>query len=172
MIAAPAVLSALDKNGDGKLTAEEFGTTKELMRWDPLLCALDANHNGEISASEIRDAERELEQLEQNRDGVLEGPEFVPDYVNAAVLRVFARLDLNHDGRIEAQEWKGSAGDPFRSLLTAADTDSDGDITVVEITNEIFHRADNDRDGIVTRWEMDAAMRSGALGPFFRPAGL
>lgn len=168
MIAAPAILASLDKNGDGKLTAEEVGTTRVLMRSDPLLRALDANHDGEISPSEIRDAEPELEQLDRGHKGVLEGPDSVPDYVTAAALRVSARLDLNHDGRIEAREWEGMAGDPFRGLLAAADTDSDGDVTLEELTNEIFHRADRDRDGIVTREEMDAAMRSGALGPFFR----
>jgi protein O-mannosyl-transferase len=171
MIAAPAVLSSLDKNGDGKLTAEECGTTSELMRSDPLLRALDANHDGQISASEIHDAERELEKLEQDHNGVLEGRELIPDYVAAAALRVFARLDLDHDGRIEANEWAGAAGDPFRSLLRAADADRDSDVTLEELTAEIFRRADQNRDGIVTREEMDAAIRSGALGPFFRAGG-
>ena len=171
MIAAPAVLLSLDRNGDGKLTADECGTTSDLMRSDPLLRALDANHNGEISASEIHDAERELEELEQDHNGVLEALELVPDYVTAAVLRVFARLDLNHNGRIEASECAGAAGDPFRSLLSAADTDRDNDVTLEELTVEIFHRADQNRDGIVTREEMEAAMRSGAFGPFFRAGG-
>jgi hypothetical protein len=76
MIAAPAVLLALDQNGDGKLSAVEcranLGDVSRLspsqlcaacmqfMRSSPSLSALDADDNGEISAREIRDAEQEL----------------------------------------------------------------------------------------------------------------
>jgi len=164
MLAASAALLTLDKNGDGKLTAEECGVDRAIMRSDALLRALDVNHDGEISASEIHDAERELAQLDRNRDGVLDITELVPDYVTAAVLHLMARLDLNRNGQIDANEWP-AAGDPLRSLLTAADIDGDGVVTLEELTNEIFYRADRDKDGIVTREEMDAAMRSGLANP-------
>lgn len=184
IIAAPAVLLSLDKNGDGKLTVEEcIGDLGEISRKSPdeaqqmrlrfmrssqLLLALDANRDGEISAIEIRNAEHELDRLDSNRNGSLETPEMVPDYVISAVLGLMKRLDVNHDGRIEAHEF---GGEPLRSLLTAADIDRDGNVTLEELTNEIVHRAVHDKDGIVTQDELDAVMRSVALAPADRRPG-
>ncbi|MGD0868521.1 MAG: tetratricopeptide repeat protein [Bryobacteraceae bacterium] len=178
---APAALATLDKNGDGKLSAEECGAhfgdeahlsaaflqraRKEFMRSQPILDALDANHDGEISAAEIRNAERELLVLDTNGDGQLEPHEMVPRHVAAAVRSVLAALDQNHDGSIDAKERSGKAGELFRDLLDAADVDGDGVVTLDELTNEIYYRADLDKDGVVTPAELDEAIRSGVLGP-------
>lgn len=112
IVAAPAVLLTLDKNGDGKLSAEECGVRRELLRSDPLFRALDANYDGEISASEIQDAKRALLTLDRDRDGALEAPEMVPDYVTAAARRILALPDANRER--------------FRGLLAAADIDGNG----------------------------------------------
>lgn len=92
---APAALRRLDKNHDGKLSAEEcgqrFGTSAAsidpaslrkarllFMRFHPVLAALDSNHDGEISASEIRNAARTLRTLDRNHDGRLTEDELLP----------------------------------------------------------------------------------------------
>ena len=79
---APAALRKLDKNHDGKLTAEEcgagFGDTIEFMRFHPVLAALDADHDGEISSSEIKRAPAALRTLDKNRDGKLTLDELLP----------------------------------------------------------------------------------------------
>jgi hypothetical protein len=92
---APAALRMLDKNQDGKLSAEEcgqrFGPSAGsidpaslrkaqllFMRFHPVLAALDSNHDGEISASEIRNAARALRTLDLNQDGKLTEDELLP----------------------------------------------------------------------------------------------
>lgn len=84
---AAAALLALDKNGDNKLSAEECGLGIPhpagagivFMRLHPVLAALDANHDGEISASEILNAPSALLMLDKNRDGQLTEGELLPD---------------------------------------------------------------------------------------------
>ncbi len=92
---APAALRLLDKNHDGKLSAEEcgqhFGTSTAsldaaflrnaqllFMKFHPVLAALDSNHDGEISASEIRNAAAALRTLDVNHDGKLTEDELLP----------------------------------------------------------------------------------------------
>jgi hypothetical protein len=92
---APAALRTLDKNHDGKLSAEEcgqrFGTSTAsldaafvknaqlvFMKFHPALAALDSNHDGEISASEIRNAAAALRTLDLNHDGKLTEDELLP----------------------------------------------------------------------------------------------
>ena len=79
---APAALKKLDKNHDGKLTAEECGArsgdTAAFMRFHPALAALDANHDGEISSGEIKLASKSLLTLDKNRDGRLTLEELLP----------------------------------------------------------------------------------------------
>jgi Ca2+-binding EF-hand superfamily protein len=97
---APYALKTLDKNHDGKLSAEEcgqrFGTSTAsldgaflkdarliFMRFHPVLAALDSNHDGEISASEIRNAAVALRTLDRNHDGKLTEEELLPAFVPA-----------------------------------------------------------------------------------------
>jgi EF hand len=89
---APEALRRLDLDHDGKLSAEECGFKPEasfdpetlrwtrlaFMRFHPVLAALDANHDGVISAKEIRHAADSLRSLDANRDGVLTETELLP----------------------------------------------------------------------------------------------
>jgi hypothetical protein len=97
IITAPAALRKLDLNHDGKLSPEECGffvgknpKTKldpqlvqrarlDFMRLNPVLAALDADHDGEISADEIQNATAALKKLDQNLDGRLTPDELLPD---------------------------------------------------------------------------------------------
>ena len=92
--AAPARLRKLDSNQDGKLDAEECGLILfrepppdaewpkraglEFMRFHPVLAALDADHDGEISASEIANASAALTKLDKSHDGKLTPDELIP----------------------------------------------------------------------------------------------
>src|ERR1017187_5296091 len=103
---ASAALKTLDKNGDGKLTADEFrpprpngppgneqggpnanqqgGPQGDRQAGHhrppplPILQTLDANHDGVIDASEIANASAALKTLDKNGDGKLTKDEFLP----------------------------------------------------------------------------------------------
>jgi hypothetical protein len=105
---APAALKALDKNGDGKLMQDELrpprpenaanGDPNDPPRWDgpgggrggpsgangrrpppdPLMQALDVNHDGVIDTDEIANAPAALKMLDANGDGKLTRDELRP----------------------------------------------------------------------------------------------
>jgi hypothetical protein len=89
---ASAALKKLDKNGDGKLSADELmppppGGTDQFRGTPPpgakhpvppLLAALDANGDGELDATEIANASTALLQLDVNGDGKLTRDELRP----------------------------------------------------------------------------------------------
>lgn len=90
---APAALRKLDMNHDGRLTPEECGLhidpdsvppvlpaqlRQDFMSYHPVLAALDADHDGEISAWEMEHAAQSLKTLDRNRDGYLTADELIP----------------------------------------------------------------------------------------------
>jgi hypothetical protein len=96
--AAPAALRKLDRNGDGALTAEECGMraisgTQDLERLrtvfmgaNPVLAALDSDHDAVISASEIESAAAALKRLDLNGDGKLLPVEVAPESIARKIL--------------------------------------------------------------------------------------
>ena len=90
---AAAALRQLDTNHDGKVTAAECGLhidpnsvspvvllqlRREFMSDHPVLAALDANGDGEISSWEIDHAAAALKKLDDNHDGYLTADELLP----------------------------------------------------------------------------------------------
>jgi hypothetical protein len=90
---APAALRNLDTNHAGKLRPEECGLRidpnsvppamlaqlrRQFMSNHPVLAALDADHDGEISAGEIDHAAAALKKLDRNHDGYLTADELLP----------------------------------------------------------------------------------------------
>jgi len=84
---ASVALLSLDKNGDNQLSAEECGLSLpyapdairlDFMRTHPVLAALDADHDGKISAREILNASAALRALDKNGDGYLTEDELLP----------------------------------------------------------------------------------------------
>ncbi|MGA3202556.1 MAG: hypothetical protein ABSF12_08685 [Bryobacteraceae bacterium] len=148
---APAALWKLDTNHDGKLTAEECGLKPPenldpmmlgrmrlaFMRVHPVLAALDTNQDGEISASEIRNAAAALRTLDRNGDGKLVEGELRPEGAALDASNIMLALDANGDGRISRDERKGPIAARFRNLLDRADRTSKGYVTEEELLEEI-----------------------------------
>ena len=155
---APAALRRLDKDHDGKLSPEECGFSLsadpeavfdpefvrrarlDFMRANPVLAALDANHDGEISEVEIVTSSAALKRLDKNGDGSLTPEEVLPDLVANQAALIFSRLDTNRDGKISGAELDSEEARPLRDLLESADRNHDGAITGDELIKELRFR--------------------------------
>lgn len=151
---APDALWKLDKNHDGMLTAEECGLKPDegldprklgsarltFMRVHPVLAALDANHDGVISESEIRNASAALRSLDANRDGKLVEREVSPDRAVLTASHIMLALDANGDGRISQDERKGTLAERFRDVLKRADREGKGYVTEDDLVRELSRR--------------------------------
>ncbi len=135
------------------------------MRFHPILAALDADHDGQISASEIQNAPSALWTLDRNGDAQITEEEYLPDPVENELTIVMSHLDTDGDGKISREERLNSFAAGVRDLLDAADQDRNGVVTEQELRDEIRRRADYNRDGIVTWSEMVRAMSAGAFAP-------
>ena len=76
------------------------------MQFLPVLAALDADKNGEISAEEIDNAAAALKKLDKNGDGYLTRLEFGYNRQSSQAAAEFDRLDTNKDGRVSRSEYK------------------------------------------------------------------
>lgn len=88
---ASAELLTLDKNGDGKLSADELkpqfpdGAPPDMpsdFKFPvlPIMKALDTNGDGELDAAEIANAPAALKTLDKNGDGKLTRDEIMPKF--------------------------------------------------------------------------------------------
>jgi hypothetical protein len=83
LVLAPASLRSLDRNHDGKLEPQEYGFSggaepASFIRRNPVLAVIDSDGDGELSASEIRNAAEALRTLDRNGDGDLTPYEYLP----------------------------------------------------------------------------------------------
>jgi hypothetical protein len=91
----PASLATLDKNADGNVSVDELHPPRpagaptppadaakvrsdRLRHLDPLMLALDADHDGALSVTEIKNAVASLKVLDANSDGKLTRDELRP----------------------------------------------------------------------------------------------
>jgi hypothetical protein len=164
MSGAPAALRKLDRNRDGRLSAEECGflmpgdfsgTDKQLapyrrefMRENPILAALDTDGDGVLSATEIANSAAALRSLDFENTGRLTPYDLLPHPGVSVAAALIARFDTNDSGVIAIQG------------LPKDDPD-------LESVRAILMSADRNRDGMVTRGELviEMAGRSGTAMP-------
>lgn len=103
---SPKTFGHVDDNADGKLTMPEI-ETRAIRRFD----RYDTDHDGAVTSAEI-DATLQ-KALEKRRE------------------RLLAKLDANHDGTIRKTEIDAYV----QELLTEADSDGDGGVTLAEARN-------------------------------------
>jgi len=126
-----------DANHDGRLTADEIramasrqgmpaGSQKNagVTRMDPLLNALDSDHDGVISAAEIASASRSLLTLDADSDGDIKPDEMRmrQQTPRERVDHMLDEWDTNKDGRIS----KAEAPDRMQQQFESIDTNGDG----------------------------------------------
>jgi Ca2+-binding EF-hand superfamily protein len=136
-----ALFTRGDANHDGRLTPDEIramavhtggangriggaGSAGGAMRADPILNALDADHNGVISATEIGSASVELLTLDKDGDGAIEAQEMRVRQQTPAdrVAHMLDEFDTNKDGKLSSEE----VPDGMKARFAAADTNGDG----------------------------------------------
>lgn len=119
-------------------------------RMNPLLQALDADKNGELSAEEIANAPAALKKLDKNGDGKLTADELRPAFRegerggpradnSAEVLASLMGFDKNADGKLTADELP----ERMKNIIARADTDKDGAATKEELTKFLASQNSN-----------------------------
>lgn len=129
-----------------------------MMRMMPLMQALDADGDGELSASEISNASAALKKLDKNGDGKLDAEELRPAMggrggpggpggpgggAASAAERVsqMMAMDKNGDGKLAADELP----ERMQGLIARADANKDGSVTKAEL--EAFMAQQPQRQG-------------------------
>jgi Ca2+-binding EF-hand superfamily protein len=130
-----------DTNHDGKLTPDEIRAMANRQGMpagnpslpfehgistanDPILYAIDTNHDGIISAAELAASSVTLLDLDKNHDGVIT-PEEMSTQVQTPeerMNRMLAEFDTNHDGRIA----KSEVPERMQTQFDAIDANHDG----------------------------------------------
>jgi len=140
------LFSRIDTNKDGKLTPDEIrasATTQsgpsgrpqrgaDATRMDPVLNAIDGDHDGVLSAAEIAAAPTALKSLDKDGDGELSASELRLRQMTASdrAKHMLDEWDTNQDGKIT----KAEAPDRMQQQFDTLDTNHDGALTEDELT--------------------------------------
>jgi len=140
------LFTRIDTNKDGKLTPDEIrasATTQrgpvgrpqsggEATRMDPVLNAIDADHDGILSAAEIAAAPTAFKSLDKDSDGELSASELRLRQMTASdrAKHMLDEWDTNKDGKIT----KAEAPDRMQQQFDTLDINHDGALTEDEIT--------------------------------------
>jgi Ca2+-binding EF-hand superfamily protein len=108
------------------------------MRDNPILAALDTNHDGEISADEIANSATALMALDIDHNGSLSPYEVLPNPATSEAAGILGRFDIADGGVIAVESVAKDDPDAaaMKRLLTAADRNRDGVVTRGELVIE------------------------------------
>ena len=142
------------RRGGGPGAPGEFGPggpggAAELMKIMPVISALDADSDGEISSDEIENAVAALKKLDKNGDGKLTRDEIRPD---------FGRGRGGPEGRRRRGPGEGGGGpEQFVERIMAHDTNEDGNLSKDELPERmqrLLTRADENGDEVLSTEEL------------------
>lgn len=162
-----ARLRAIDADGDGVLTREEYRAHREAARSERHAArfeAIDADGNGRITEAEldthlralaVRRGDRRFAVVDTDGDREISRQEY-----DAAAQRLreagrdawFARIDADGSGSIDRAEAATVGRGGLRERLRQMDTNGDGRLQVVEVEAALHARidaADRNRDGVI-----------------------
>ena len=108
------------------------GNASGMLRLDPVMNALDYDHDGILSAAEIASASGALKTLDKNADGVLSADELQvrQQTPRERAEHLFDEWDTNKDGGL----MKAELPDRMQPLFNTIDLNHDGKIDVEEAT--------------------------------------
>lgn len=138
---------------------------------NPVLDAIDADKDGELSAEEIANAATTLKTLDKNSDGKLDMVEMRPN---------FEGMGRGFGGPPGGPGFGGGSGgggsEEMKNRLIAMDANKNGKLEKDEIPERMqsmFSRADKNEDGAIDKEEMNAMVRerAGGQGGGFGGAG-
>jgi Ca2+-binding EF-hand superfamily protein len=134
--------------------------TRDLPPSDQLFSSFDRDKDGKLGAPDLQGSDLAplLPHFDRNRDGALENTE-----VEALVYAVTAAVRARNMGSPRAQDR------PVEIAFLTLDKDKDGRLAAGEFEpRDLFARVDTDRDGFVTRAEVDRYQRSIAHDGFLQ----
>ena len=126
----------------------------------PVYAALDADHDGTISAAELADAPGALKAIDRNGDGALSADEIRPEFGPGGP---GGRGGRGRGGPDEPGETPATSPDELAATLMGFDKDSDGKLTKAELPERLqglFDRADADKDNSLTSDEIKKSATS------------
>jgi Ca2+-binding EF-hand superfamily protein len=178
------LLRIADKDGDGKLTREEFASGLKEERPQPPAEAPPGPTGGRSSQFLQADPDQLFARLDVNGDGKIERDE-LPEQVREAMGRFFEQADANRDKSLSVEEFQkgheyarrlagvAPAGGnrpnaaPGAALLKALDGDGDGKLSADELAaaTASLKTLDRDGDGQLSPRELMAAGAAGRPQP-------
>lgn len=122
----------------------------QLMKALPLVKALDADSDGELSATEIENASKTLLKLDTNGDGKISAEELKPNPADV-MTGAMAGIGRGGEGR------PGMGGEMLARMFEQRDTDGNGMLSGEEIPERLqamIARIDKDGDGMISKEEI------------------
>jgi Ca2+-binding EF-hand superfamily protein len=169
-----ARFKAMDKNGDGKVSRDEFPGRPAMFE------RVDGNKDGFLEASEVKALAAKagaatmppaaqpgarIMAMDKDGDGKVSREEFM------GAPAMFDRLDVNNDGSLSKDE-AAEAPKIMADLLRAMDKDGDGKISREEFRGqpERFTQLDADKDGFISQAEIRASAPAAQSSPAAKKA--
>jgi Ca2+-binding EF-hand superfamily protein len=130
------------------------------------LTLLDVNHDGQITREELSNANAVFDQLDHNKDGVLDAKELTGATAGRRQMADAPTADSQVTKAAKSSKngaGKGKGKQGFQRLLTMSDTNGDGKLSEDEAPPRLkqhFAQIDKNGDGYLEPGEIQAALKS------------